>query len=70
MANPTGLRIRWTEYFQEQLGKKEEGDNENEELKVYERIEDAKSRTHSNSGELVKAPTSEETDQIIRKQIK
>jgi hypothetical protein len=70
VVSPTEVKIKWAEYFQEQLGKKEEDDKEDEELKVYERTEDAGSRTHSNSDELVKAPTSEETDQIIRKQIR
>jgi hypothetical protein len=68
VANPTEVKTRWTEYLQEQMGKKEADDNEDEELKAYERIEDVKSRTYSNRDELVKAPTSEETDQIIKKQ--
>jgi hypothetical protein len=70
VANPTEVKTRWAEYSQEQLGRKEEDDNEDEELKIYERTEDAKGRTHSNSDELVKAPTSEEIDQIIRKPIR
>jgi hypothetical protein len=58
MANPTEVKTRWTEYFQEQLGKPED-DNEDEELKAHEKIEYVESRTHSNRGELVEAPTSE-----------
>jgi hypothetical protein len=57
VANLTEVQTRWKEYFQEQLGKKEGDDNE-----------DDKSRTYSNRDELVKASTSEETDQIIKKQ--
>jgi hypothetical protein len=43
MANPTEVKTSWTEHFQEQLGKME--DNNDEELKAYERTEHAKSRT-------------------------
>jgi nuclear transport factor 2 (NTF2) superfamily protein len=53
MANPTEVKTRWTEYFREQLGKKEDDDNEDEELKVYERTEDVERRTYSNRSELV-----------------
>jgi hypothetical protein len=67
VAHPTEVKTRWSEYFQEQMGKKQEDDNEDEELKVYERIEDVEGITHSNRDELVKAPTPEEIDQIIRK---
>jgi hypothetical protein len=42
VANPTEVKTRWAEYFQEELGKKEEDDNEDE---------DAGSRTHSNNDE-------------------
>jgi hypothetical protein len=45
MANPTEIKTRWSEYFQEQLGKMEEDDNKDEELRAYERVEDAESRT-------------------------
>jgi hypothetical protein len=63
VANATEVKTRWTEYFQEQLGKKEE----DEELEAYERTEDVISRTYCNRDELVKAPTSDEIDQIIKK---
>jgi hypothetical protein len=36
VTNPTEVKIRWT------------GDNEDEELNIYERIKDIESRTHSN----------------------
>jgi hypothetical protein len=67
VANPTEVKTRWTEYFQEQVGKKEDY-NVDEELKAHERTEAVKSRIYSSKDELVKAPTSEEIDQIIRKQ--
>jgi hypothetical protein len=68
VANPTEVKTRWAEYFQEQLGKKVDDDNEDEELKASERIKDIESRTYSNRDDLVMAPISEKIYQIIKKQ--